>query len=127
MVNYKILHVYQQKNVTKHSILTSHPVSSLPPQGPCHPFSPSRSLTFVPCDGNDVPHGGRHAVNVSTLDTPLRLHVVLKGAVDSHRQIGDVPGLEDQLGRKRDNQRKINGRTWCTWIVIRYDMKVNGC
>lgn len=29
--------------------------------------------------------------------------------------------------RERDNQCKINGRTCCTWIVIRYDMRVNGC
>ena len=28
---------------------------------------------------------------------------------------------------ERDRQSKINGRTWCTWIVIRYDMRVNGC
>lgn len=125
MVNYKILHMYQQKK-KQHSHITPSELTS--PRGDLTTlFSPSLSLTFVPRDGNDVPHGGRHAVNVSTLDTPLRLHVVLEGAVDSHRQIGDVAGLEDQLGRKRDNRRKINGRTWCTWIVIRYDMKVNGC
>lgn len=127
MVNYKILHVSAKKrNKTHCSHITSSELTC-PPEDLTTLFPPSRSLTFVPRDGNDVPHGGRHAVDVSTLDTPLRLHVVLEGAVDSHRQIGDIAGLEDQLGRKRDNRCKINGRTRCTWIVIRYDMKVNGC
>lgn len=37
------------------------------------------------------------------------------------------PGGPARERKKRDSQYKINGRTWCTWIVIRYDMKVNGC
>lgn len=66
---------------------------------------------------------------MSLLDLSLRLHVVLKGAVDPRQQIRHVTSLEDQLARKKEGyiRHKINGRTWCTWIVIRYDMRVNGC
>lgn len=47
-----------------------------------HPDLPPPALTFVPRDRDDVTGGGRHAKDVSALDTPFCLHVVLEGAVD---------------------------------------------
>lgn len=67
--------------------------------------------TFVPGDGDDVPDGGGHAVDVSPLDVSLRLHVVLEGAVDSHRQVGDVAGLQDQLRSKEGGRGTIGARS----------------
>lgn len=46
------------------------------------PTPTSPRLTFVPRDRDDVTGGGRHAKDVSALDTPFCLHVVLEGAVD---------------------------------------------
>lgn len=63
--------------------------------------------TFVSCDRDDLPHRGRHAEDVSTLDTPLCLHVVLKGAVDPRWQIRNITSLEDQLGRERKEGQSV--------------------
>lgn len=47
-----------------------------------HPDFTRPAPTFVPRDRDDVSGRGRHAKDVSALDTPLCLHIVLEGAVD---------------------------------------------
>lgn len=56
--------------------------SSSPLQIPHPDLTPPPPPTFVPRDRDDVSGGGRQAKDVSALDTPLGLHIVLEGAVD---------------------------------------------
>lgn len=61
-------------------------------------------LTTAPGDGNDVPGRWRAAVDLPIFNAALGLSEVFKGAVDSRREVRDIPGLQDQLGE----------RTWST-------------
>lgn len=52
-------------------------------------------LTLVACDGSDLPCGGGQTVDASPHDVPLCLSVVLKRAVNTRSQTGDVLSLKN--------------------------------
>lgn len=54
-------------------------------------------LTLALSDGRDLPSRGRVAVDATILQNALGLSEVLKGAVDSDREIRHVPGLQYKL------------------------------
>lgn len=56
-----------------------------------------RYVTLVLSDGGHVLPGGGQAVDPSAVDPPFGLHVVLKGAVYSGGQTGNVLRLKHQL------------------------------
>jgi len=73
--------------------------------------TPGQKLTAAPGDGDDVLGRGRAAVDLPIFNATLRLGEVFKGAVDSCREVWDIPGLQDQLqGRGKsintENQAK---------------------
>lgn len=57
-------------------------------------------LTAAPGDGDDILGRGRAAVDLPILNAALGLGEVFKGAVNSCREVWDIPGLQDQLGRR---------------------------
>lgn len=60
-------------------------------------YNDTVTVTLVPRDWRYVLPGGRQAVDPPAVDPPLRLHVVLEGAIHSGRQTGDVLRLQYQL------------------------------